>query len=248
MARSKPQHIDEVLRDWPYQPGEVSARIVRAGPGREVLQLRIDLGVLQMETTGRPDGARPEGYETYYDFLLARAMHEGDGFQLTEEECNEADREFVQYYQRRLCWLALGRYAEAQRDADHSLAFLDFVQNCSPSDEWTWSHERYRPFILFHRTQAAALGALDRREPDAAIEHVNAGLNRIEAFFSEHEAEEQFDEDELVVRLKDLREAIRDKFHVGRTLHEQLADAIATEQYELAAELRDAIQRKRKRY
>jgi excinuclease UvrABC helicase subunit UvrB len=106
------------------------------------------------------------------------------------------------------------------------------------------SHEQYRPFILFHRTQAAALAALEDNGPEAAIEQINQGLNRMREFFVEHEADEQFDEDELVSRLDQLRESLRDHYHVGKTLGEQLAEAVASEQYELAARLRDEIARR----
>ena len=56
MARRK--DIDDLLTQWRYEPGEVMARLVKAGDGREVLQMRVDMGVLQMEVQGRPDGAR----------------------------------------------------------------------------------------------------------------------------------------------------------------------------------------------
>jgi hypothetical protein len=72
-----PQHLDHLLQQWPYTFGEVSARVVVAADGRDVLQLRVDMGVLQMEATGRPDGTRPGGCETYYDYLLSLAFHEG---------------------------------------------------------------------------------------------------------------------------------------------------------------------------
>ncbi len=80
---------------------------------------------------------------------------------LSDEQCQEADREFIQFYHRRVCWLSLREFQRAVKDADHSLAFMDFVKKCSPNDEWTLSHEQYRPFILFHRTQAAALSLLE---------------------------------------------------------------------------------------
>jgi len=237
---AKRRNIDQILQDWDYQPGEVAARVVRGQDGRELLQMRIDLGLLQLEVTGRPDGTRPNGAETYFDYLLALTVHDGRDFVLTEEQCAEVDREFVQFYQRRICWLALREFSRAVRDADHSLAFMDFVKNCSPDEQWTMSHEQYRPFILFHRTQAG----LENKGPEAAIEQINQGLNRMREFFVEHEAEEQFEEDELVTRLDQLRESLRDHYHVGRTLGEQLADAVASEQYELAARLRDEIARR----
>lgn len=238
---AKRRHIDTILRDWDYEPGEVAARVVRGSDGREVLQMRIDMGILQLEVTGRPDGAKPGGAETYFDYLLALVVHDGKDFTLTEEQCSECDREFVQFYQRRICWLALREFRRAVRDADHSLAFMDFVRQHSPSEEWTMSHEQYRPFILFHRTQAAALADLEDNGPEAAIEQINQGLNRIQEFYSEVDAEDRFEDDELVERLQQLRQSLRDHYHIGRTLQERLDEAVAAEQYELAAKLRDEI-------
>ena len=57
----RPKHLDDLLKDWPYEFGEVAAREVIGHDGRELIQLRIDMGVLQMETTGRPDGEEPGG-------------------------------------------------------------------------------------------------------------------------------------------------------------------------------------------
>jgi UvrB/uvrC motif len=236
--------IDRILKDWTFEPGEVIARLVRAGDGREVLQMRIDLGLLQLEVSHRPDGARPGGAETYFDYLLAHTVHEGRDFTLGEDQCAEADRELVQFYQRRIGWLSLREFRRAARDADHSLAFMDFLRTCSPSEEWTLSHEQYRPFILFHRTQAVALAELDESGPEAAIETINQGLIRLRRFFVDVEAEERFDEDELVSRLRELRESIRQHYHLGRTLSERLADAVESEQFELAARLRDEIARR----
>lgn len=240
--------IDSILKEWKYEPGEVRARLVRGGDGREVLQMRIDMGLLQLETTNRPDGARPGGAETYFDMLMAEKVHAGEGFVLSEEQCSEADREFVQYYQRRICWLSLGDYRRAILDADHSLAFMDFVAEHSPNDEWTLSHEQYRPFILFHRTQAAALAELEERHADKAVEEISRGLERIRQFYVGHDAAEQFDEDELVERLSQMRQSLREHYNVGRTLAEQLAEAVANEQYERAAQLRDEMERRDKRF
>jgi len=242
---SKRQDIDHVLKGWKYQPGEVAARLVRAGDGREVLQMRIDLGLLQLETENRPDGERPGGAETYFDYLLAVALHEGDNFVLDEEQCTEADREFVQFYHRRMCWLALREFRRAMRDADHSLGFMDFVRTRSPNDEWTASHEQYRPFIVFHRTQAAALAELEDSGPEAAVEAVNAGMARLRSCLLEAGLDEDhLGDDELVERLDELRESVREHYHLGRTLSEQLADAVAAEEFERAAQLRDEIARR----
>ncbi len=61
------------------------------------------------------------------------------------------------------------------------------------------------------------------------------------------QVEEPFEEDELVVQLRRLQEWLREHYDVGRTLAEQLADAVAHEQYEVAARLRDEIAKRSKR-
>lgn len=238
---SRPEHLDHLLKSWPYDPQGISVRMARGGDQREIIQMRVDLGVLQLETIGRPDGLRPHDFPTYHDYLLSVAQEEGDDYKMTEEQCGEADREFVQYYHRRVCWLALREFNRAVLDADHTLGLMDFCRDFSPDEQWTISHEQYRPFVLFHRTQAAALAKLESDGPEAAIQELNDGLDVLRELFAKYEAAEQFEDDELVQRLIETRESLRQQHDVGRTLQERLADAIATEQYELAAQLRDEL-------
>jgi len=106
------------------------------------------------------NGERPEGLDTYYDYLVSLSFHEGAEFALNPRRCLEIDREFVQYYHRRICWLALKEYQRAAEDADHTLKLMDFSTAHSPDDNWSLMHEQYRPFVLFHRTQARALTEL----------------------------------------------------------------------------------------
>jgi hypothetical protein len=247
-APSDRDHIDEILQSWPYEPATLSVRMRQGADGRDVLQMRLDLGLLQLETTGRPDGTRPEGKDSYLAYLLdLRKKHAGEGeFEMEEEHCREADREFVQYYHRRLCWLAMREFTHAKDDADHTLALMDFCREHSPDEEWTMSHEQYRPFVLFHRTQAAALAELESGNgAEAAVQAINEGLERIRGVFVDHEAEEEYESDELVQRLVEMREGLRKQFDVGETLEERLREAVANEKYELAAKLRDELAKRR---
>ncbi|MEZ6101964.1 MAG: UvrB/UvrC motif-containing protein [Pirellulaceae bacterium] len=234
-------HLDDLLRDWPYEPDTVSVRLVECADGRDVIQMRIEMGILQLEATGRPDGIRPQGRATYLEYLHDLEADEGDAFPLDDEQCQECDREFVQFYHRRVCWLALQEYERAIKDADHTLALMDMCSRHSPSEEWTLSHEQYRPFVLYHRIQADAMANLLNEDAEAAIQAINRGLDDIRRFFTTHEIEDRFDDDDLVRRLIELRESLREQFDVGKTLQEQLAEAIADEQYELAARLRDEL-------
>jgi len=241
MPRKK--NIDRVLRDWPYRPETVNVRMVPGDDGRDVIQMRIDMGLLQMEAVGRPDGTVPHGYETYYDYLVSLEFREED-FELDDDQCMEVDREFVQFYHRRICWLALREFDQARIDAEHTLALMDFCAAHSPDDHWTATHEQYRPFVLFHRIQAAALAELEEDSAEGAIHEINAGLAELEELFEKNDLGELFEENELVAKLTELRESLRDHYQIDRTLHEQLEDAVAREEYELAARIRDELARR----
>lgn len=245
------QDIDEILKQWPFDPQSVNVRMLESAQ-RRVLQMRVDMGILQLETEGRPDGNRFQGATTYFEFLKRKSVQADATFELDEESCVEIDREFVQFYHRRVCWLQLKEFSLAVQDADHTLGLMDFCKVHSPDEQWTISHEQYRPFVLYHRTQAASLAFIngedaaveDLKDPmmaERAIEEVNIGLEKLRKLFAEYEAEEQFDEDELVQRLTEFREGLREKYAVGLTLKERLEKSVADEDYELAAELRDKL-------
>lgn len=234
------KHFDGILRDWSFDPHSLSVRLVKGTDGRDVMQMRVDLGVLQLETTGRPDQARFGDHTTFLDSLLEKELVSPD-FMMDEDQCFEADREFVQYYHRRICWLRLQHYRRAVQDADHTLALMDFCRDHSPDSDWTESHEHYRIFVLFHRAQASALAAVEDTSPEAAVLAINSGLSTIRDIFVEHEADEEFEGDEMIQRLIQLRESLREEYSLGQTLQERLDEAVETEQYELAARLRDEL-------
>lgn len=238
---SKSEDIDHILNSWTFDPIGNNVRKINLEQ-RDVLQMRVDMGLLQLEVSGRPDGTQPNGATTYLEFLRSEEVRLGDELVLNEEQCIEVDREFVQFYHRRVCWLQLKEFDRAVADADHTLTLMNFCQNHSPSEQWTLSHEQYRPFVLYHRTQAAALDLLQHDNgPELAIEEVNQGMDKLRELFVQYEAEEQFEDDELVQRLDEFRENLRNRYDVGQTLQEQLAEAINSEQYELAAKLRDKL-------
>lgn len=247
--------IDDALHGWPYEPepGETIAREIRARDGRSVLQVRQELGVLQMELDGRPDGDHPHGFRTYLDYLRHRAAGRGlkpagrgraKPWVMTSEHFAEVDREFIQFYHRRMAWLALQRYDRMLCDAEHTLALMDFIRRHADDEEYVASHERFRGLVLFHRTQAAAAMALERRKADEAVDAIREGAERL----NEHRRvwEEDFGPDEvpnetLIEQLRLLEREIRRNFDVGQTLREQLDEAVSVEDYERAARLRDQI-------
>src|SRR3954464_13202600 len=96
--------ISHLLEHWDYQPGQVVVRKFTGKDGTEKIQLRVDLGLLQMNAEGRPDGKHPLGYPSTYDFYQTKfykhlASNEGnaEGFALKGEDCTKLQLEALQY-------------------------------------------------------------------------------------------------------------------------------------------------------
>ncbi len=61
--------LTELLDSWKYEPGKINVRLIESGDGRSFVQVRLDLGILQMHLDGRPDGQRPQGFESYLEMV-----------------------------------------------------------------------------------------------------------------------------------------------------------------------------------
>ena len=62
--------ISSVLGDWEYAPGELRVRKIVGRDGRAKIQVRMDLGVMQLEWDGRPDGVRPKECASLLEYYL----------------------------------------------------------------------------------------------------------------------------------------------------------------------------------
>ena len=63
--------IKSHLASWPYDPDDC-VRITTLADGREVMQVRLPLGLEQYELEGRPDGQRPHDADSVLDYQIAR--------------------------------------------------------------------------------------------------------------------------------------------------------------------------------
>ncbi|MDD3469849.1 MAG: UvrB/UvrC motif-containing protein [Thermoguttaceae bacterium] len=204
-------NLDTLLQDWPFRPGEVNVRRVQGADGRPLLQLRIEMGVMQMETIGRPDGARPHGYKNYLTYLRQRQLRQGGEFRFSSRDREEIDREFLQYYHRRLCWLAIHVYRGVIFDAEHTLGLLEWIrQYASDADpKWIESHEQFRPFILAHIARAKANLAIQAGNPIIALREVRKIYAAIHQIYCSYDIEEPLIEnDELLVELRQIEQKI----------------------------------------
>ena len=121
--------LNSLLKDWPHESGAIKVRKVSGLDGREKLQLRIDLGLLQMEMDGRPDGQRPhncESYLVYHQRRALRAAERGEDYELTPEQCGELQQEGIQYYHRYLSLFQIDEFEGVIRDTQRNPRPLHF--------------------------------------------------------------------------------------------------------------------------
>ena len=248
-GRSPSKDITPVLRGWDYEPGTINVRKVSGIDGSPKLQMRQDLGLLQMEITGRPDGVRPHGRDSLLDYFEdqlrehRRSHGTESGFQLTGEQCQSLREEAVMYYHRYLSLFVLEDFTGVVRDTARNLRVLDLCGKFAEDEEDRLVLEQYRPYITMMNVKAQATIHLQSKQYDAAIKSVDDGLEQIHDFYQRFGQEEAFAQSNEVRVLKRFAREIRKKLPVDpmQRLRRRLERAVRDERYEEAAKLRDEI-------
>jgi len=242
--------ISNILDDWDYQPGQVVVRKFKAKDGVEKIQLRVDLGLLQMNAHGRPDGRRPFGSESLLEHYLAqlekfRQTHDGEtkDFRLTPEDCSKLQQEAIQYHHRYICLFQLEDFEGVNRDAERNLRVFDFVQQYAGLDELAWSLQQFRPQLLMMRVRAKGALVLKADLYDKAIELIEIGIEEIRQFYREHERQDLLEQSGEIHSLEAWLQEIQTKRPLSprEKLETALNEAVENEDYEKAAKVRDAL-------
>lgn len=238
------QDIEPLLTGWDYVPGELTVRTVEGKDRHPKIQIRTDLGLMQLEWEGRPDGTRPHDAVSLLDhYRSAVDQSKAAGFKLTREDCWLLGQEAIQYYWRRMSFFELKEYDRAEADAVHNLDILDLCERYGEHEEDRQIAEQYRVFVTTHRIQARALARLEEDDFDGALAEIGRGATHIEDIL---EKQGDFDHIDECMELRFLRDWQREvEQSRPRTLRERLSDELATavedEQFERAARLRDRL-------
>ncbi len=224
----------------------MSARWIVGEGGRRKIQLRLDLGLLQMEPTGRPDGQCPHGVESalaHYEALERESGGDEGSFLLEAPACSELQQEAAQYYYRYIARYALRDLDGVVSDTDHNLAILELVARRVEDDEIAWQFLQFYPYIRMMHARARAELASERHDFDEAIRCLEEGIQDLESFADEYSDEEEPWRPREIELLTDLLGDIRSsrpRTEMDR-LQDELSLAVAAENFERAAKLRDAI-------
>jgi len=238
--------LNTILKDWQHENGTIKVRKIIGLDGREKLQLRIDLGVLQMEMTGRPDGQRPHNCESllaYHQSRAVRADEQAEDYELSPEQCTELQQEGIQYYHRYLSLFQINDFAGVVRDTQRNLDLFDFVLAHTNREELAWGLQQFRPYVLMMNTRARASILLGQGKFAEAMSEIQRGRDAIADFFQRSNFPELASKSSEINFLDEWLEEVRAKRPLSRLeiMQREMESAITKEMYERAAELRDAI-------
>jgi hypothetical protein len=242
------EDLDPMLRDWPYEPGSIQVRLIQGADGQSKIQMRLDLGILQMEMKGRPDGQNPFGCESlleHYEKIAKRAAQEGkvDSFKLTTEDCVKLQQEGIQYYHRYIALFQLQHYDAVIRDTGRNLRLFDFVGKHAEKPEMVNMFQQFRPYVLMMLTRARGMLALEKQNYPQALEHIQEGTSNIRNFLEEHFPPELIEQSAEINFLQNWEKELQDQRPLTprEKLRQQMLEAVQQEDYERAARLRDAL-------
>jgi hypothetical protein len=239
--------IDDILREWRPEAEADGIRIVGGDDGRPKVQVRLDLGLLQIELEGRPDGLQPHGFASLLDYHLAAAeAHRQrcgtvEDYRLDPAECDALRREAAQYYQRYLSLHQIQRHREVARDTARNLRVLEFLRQHAAAPEDSWELEQFRPYITMMNALARAEMHVADYDFGAAERILVTSMAAIRSFAAQHVGQVDVAR-ELDVLGQRLRQVKRVRPKSERELvRRQLDAAIQREDYEAAALLRDRL-------
>ncbi len=241
------QDISDILNSWEYDP-EKTIRIIVARDGRQVLQIRLPMGIEQYELDGRPDGMRPFGKETvleeYQERLKVHMEKTGseEGFAIDREAFIMLQTEGILYYYRYLHLYQIGDYARTIRDTKHNLDMCDLVDRFYPDTEDKNELLQYKPYIIRMNALSQAMLSFNLHEKLSAQDILETAIREIEALENIDTPTFRFEKTRSLDSLNQVLNQLRGKkfTHLDK-LREELETAVQEENYEKAAVLRDRI-------
>src|ERR1041385_7258371 len=240
--------ISTLLENWDYQPGQIIVRKFVGRDGQEKIQLRVDLGLLQMNAQGRPDGKKPMGHPSlfeYHESRLKKHMQEhgsDDRFVLKAEDCAKLQLEALQFHHRYICLLELQDYEGVVRDTNRNLSVFDFVARYAESEELAWALRQFRPQLLLIQVRARGSEKLAAQRHREAIQEIERGISEIRQFQSDN-GRSDLEQSGEVQYLENWIGEINSSRPLSKREKLELAlhEAVRQENYEKAAEVRDKL-------
>ena len=241
--------LSKILEAWSYGDKKHVRRVTNHR-GDEVLQVRLPLGIEQYEFQGRPDGRRPQGQESWFHYYVNETEKKPWDIELSEEDFQRLKEECLLYYYRYLLFFQVGEYEYCSRDTMRNIEVLDFTDKYF-SAELCASLQQYRPYILRMHFMSEALGTIDSGGDIPAALAILAEASCLIDDLPKMAKNKIFplEQKNSLRAIEELRQQLFRMLPPDplAELREKLAEAIATEDYEEAARLRDSLQKREDR-
>lgn len=177
--------------------------VLKIEDSREVIVVQPNaFTISRIYATGRPDGMRPHGMDSYYDYFFAelQAYEEEhgtrEGFQLESEEWQILFEESFHRYTRYLLFASIKRWEDVQRDTATNIAVTNLARQHAPSDI-AWQSYQYKGYMLMMHSIANAELSLQGDDAAAALQHIDSGIRQIGEFCGECLREEHGDAENI---------------------------------------------------
>ena len=165
--------------------------VLKIEDGREVIVVQPNaFTISRIYATGRPDGMRPHGVDSYYDYFFTKLReHEEqhgtrEGFQLEPEEWQTLFEESFHRYTRYLLFAGIKRWKDVQRDTAANIAVTNLARQCAASDI-AWQSYQYKGYMLMMHSIANAELSLQDDDTATALQHIDTGIRQIGEFCGE---------------------------------------------------------------
>jgi hypothetical protein len=221
---SGPEDIGPILRAWPLDDDSTPVRLIRSASG-DAIQVRIDCGLVQLAATGTPDTGDP---------IPADSGGMGEAVMR---------RLGALLLQRAQAWMRLDRLAACAADCDH---VVRLVTSRHPR-AWGDSAESLQLMAgsaILLRARAQASEAVKARDARAALLAIDRALDELGQLDAPGAAALVTHGERL---LQGMRGMLVPKLPGSQRaeLEARLRSAIAAENFELAAILRDELRQLR---
>lgn len=165
--------------------------VLQIEDGREVIVVQPNaFTISRIYATGRPDGMRPHGVDSYYDYFFSKLQtyeeEQGtrEGFELASDEWDILFEESFHRYTRYLLFAGIKRWEDVKRDTAMNIAVTNLAREYAPTDV-AWQSYQYKGYMIMMHSIANAELSLQEGDAEAALQRIDAGIQQIGEFCGE---------------------------------------------------------------
>ena len=232
--------LDDVLEELSFDADQ-QVRVLQTCDDREVIIIQPNaFTISRIYATGRPDGRKPQGFESYHSYLCKKLdeyerQHGSDeGFSMETEEWQMLFDECYDRYIRYLLFAGIKRWTEVKQDTDQNLGVADMAYKYA-SPEITWQIYQYKGYILMMNSIARAELALQINEHETAQQEIDKGIQKIGKFCAEC-LREGYDEAENITRERYLQNLIEFRTDLNSITNQSELEVIEDSEVAVAEE------------